>query len=421
MKPDRFLIALQTSNWDNVVKFRSDVDPEIFRYAELYYQRTGQVIEVGALRQQFPELPFPTNTPFSFYEQELGDEIFVDKATPILERFNTQSQIDFPRALLQLRASLQEIERPKDAVGHSLKNSVLQRIEAFARSAPLRLRTGIEPLDNATGGLEQDEFFVISARLGIGKSWLGQFIAANVAKQGKKVLFYSGEMTTEQVGSRIDTIWAEGEISQYLYARNRLTPEERAVLQTKVSQVTGDVIVFTPKDLPTPSCRPSDVSRMMAVYEPDVVILDQISLMEPDGKPLQSDHERKAELSYQLKRLQSKNPIPFIIISQLNRGAQTEEATAANIAGSDRIGQDASLIVALKRPDSEKLVITVLKARSFNPQDSKMEFVWDVDRGKLSPVLSGMDAVRARASQAVARDSVRSREQAEEDLDSWEE
>lgn len=420
MKVDRFLVALLTGSWENVERFKEDVSPEIFRYAELYYQRTGGVIELDALRQQFPELPTPTNTPFDFYVRELDDELFVQRATPVLERFNTQSQVDFPQALLQLRNSLQEIERPKDAVGHSLKNSVVQRIEAFSRSAPLRLRTGIEPLDNATGGLEQDEFFIISARLGIGKSWLGQFIAANVAKQGKKVLFYSGEMTTEQVGSRIDTIWAEGEISQYLYARNRLTEEERSRLQEKVSEVSGDVIVFTPKDLPTSSCRPSDVSRLISAYEPDVVILDQISLMEPDGKPLQSDHERKAELSYQLKLLQSKKPIPFIVISQLNRGAQTEEATAANIAGSDRIGQDASLIVALKRPDSEKLVLSILKARSFNPQTSKMEFVWDVDRGRLSPVLSGMDAVRARASQAAARDTVRSREDEQEDLASWE-
>lgn len=420
MKQDRFLVALTTGEWENCTLFKEDVEPEVFHFAEAFYNRTGQVPEVSVLRERFPDLPIPTQTPFQFYKEEREKELYVERATPILERFNAQSQTDFSEALLQLRTALQDLERPKDLTGHSLKNSVQQRIDFFAQTAPRRLRTGIEPLDNATGGMEQDEFFVISARLGIGKSWVGQFIAANLAKQGKTVLFYSGEMTAEQVGSRIDTIWAEGEISQYLYARNRLTEEEKASLREKISHVEGDVIIFTPKDLPTSSCRPSDVARLMHIYNPDVVVIDQLSLMEPDGKRLSSDPERKAELSYQLKTLQSKNPVPFILISQLNRGAQNEEATAANIAGSDRIGQDASLVIALKRKD-DRLRLTILKARSFAPQDGPMEFIWDVDRGKLSPALSGMDAVRARAARAQQTDERRSREEVEEDLDSWEE
>ena len=84
MKVDRFLVALLTGSWENVERFKEDVSPEIFRYAELYYQRTGGVIELDALRQQFPELPTPTNTPFDFYVRELDDELFVQRATPVL-------------------------------------------------------------------------------------------------------------------------------------------------------------------------------------------------------------------------------------------------------------------------------------------------------------------------------------------------
>lgn len=421
MKQDRFLVAIQTGEWDNVRLFRSDIEPEVFHFVQDFYDRTGQVPAVSVLRERFPQLPQVTNTPYEFYKEEREKELYIERATPVLERFNQQSQVDFSSALLELRETLQNLERPRDVTAHSLKGSILQRIQHFEQSAPRRLKIGIDPLDTATGGLEQDEFFVISARLGIGKSWIGQFIAANLAKQGKTVLFYSGEMTEEQVGSRIDTIWSEGEISQFLYTRNRLTSQEKEVLQNTVSQIQGDVIVFTPKDLPSSACRPSDVARMIHAYNPDVVILDQLSLMEPDGKRLSSDQERKAELSYQLKILQAKSPIPFILISQLNRGAQNEEATAANIAGSDRIGQDASLVIALKRKE-DRLRITVLKARNFSPQDGPMEFTWDVDRGRLTPVLSAMDAVRARAAQAAQRDEVRSREQqAQESVDDWEE
>lgn len=421
MKQDRFLVALGTGEWENCLLFRQDIEPEVFGFVKQFYDRTGEVPAYTLLKERFPDLPLPTNTPYQFYKEEKEKELFVDRATPILERFNAESQVDFSSALLQLRTALQEVERPKDLSGHSLKNTVQDRLLFYSQSAPQRLKTGIDPLDSATGGLEQDEFFVISARLGIGKSWVGQFIAANVAKQGKTVLFYSGEMTAEQVGSRIDTIWSEGVVSNFLYTRNRLSEPEKAEMMSRVSQVAGDIIIFTPKDLPSSACRPSDVARLMNVYHPDVVVLDQLSLMEPDGgKHLTSDHERKAELSYQLKVLQAKNPVPFILISQLNRGAQNEEATAANLAGSDRIGQDASLVVALKRKD-DRLRLTVLKARSFAPQEGPMEFIWDVDRGKLTPALSGMDAVRAQAQRAVQNDERRGREEVEQDLSSWEE
>lgn len=419
MNIDRFLVALSTQEWENCKLFKDDVSPDIYNYVKFVYDSTGQVPSMSAVKSRFSNLPAPSNVPFSFYKEEREKELFVERATPILEVFNRESQSDFSNALLHLRNSLQELERPRDVQGHSLKSTVSDRIEFFEHSAPRRIKTGIDPLDAACGGLEQDEYFVISARLGIGKSWLGQFIAANIAKQGKKVLFYSGEMTAEQVGSRIDTIWAEGEISNFLYTRNRLSDEEKAKVQQKVSQIEGDVIIFTPKDLPTSACRPSDLAKFIHVYNPDVVVLDQISLMEPDGgKKLNSDADRKAELSYQLTLLQAKNPIPFIVISQLNRGAQNEEATAANIAGSDRIGQDASLIVALKRKD-DRLRLSILKARSFSPQDGPIEFAWDVDRGKLTPVLSGMDAVRARARQAQQQDEVDNRS-IEDDLSSWE-
>lgn len=429
MKEDRFLVALQkaieeNNDFDILVPFKNDVPREVWNFTNQFYLDTGTLPSITILRERF-SFSLPSQTPYSFYLKEREDEIFVEKATPLLERFNNNSTNDFKSSLIQLKEELAQLSEPTSFTGHSLKNSIQQRIEHFTQSAPQRLRIGIAPIDEATGGLEQDEFFVISARLGIGKSWIAQFIAAEVAKQGKTVLFYSGEMTTEQVGSRIDTIWANGNISNYLYTRNRLTEQEKESLVQTVQQVAGDIIIFTPKDLPHSTCRPSDVRRFIKGYQPDLVILDQLSLMEPDGNfKNSSEAERKAQLSYQLKTVQEQEPIPFILVSQLNRQAQQEEATAANIAGSDRIGQDASLVIALKRKE-DKLRISILKARSFKPQDGLLELQWDVDRGQLTPVLSGMDAVRAAASQARARDEVRSREEeqtaTEEDLTSWEE
>ena len=143
MKQDRFLVALQTGEWENCKLFKDDIDPEVFHFVKSFYDRTGQVPEVSLIKERFPDLPVPTQTPFQFYKEEREKELYVERATPILERFNAQSQTDFSDALLQLRASLQELERPKDLSAHSLKSTLQQRA-TYRNVCSSNIKTGTD-------------------------------------------------------------------------------------------------------------------------------------------------------------------------------------------------------------------------------------------------------------------------------------
>lgn len=56
------------------------------------------------------------------------------------------------------------------------------------------------------GGLRQTKLGVILAPPGVGKSWVLCNLATHAIKTGKKVIYYSLEMTEQEIGSRVDSM-----------------------------------------------------------------------------------------------------------------------------------------------------------------------------------------------------------------------
>jgi len=385
----------------------SEVNFELFERTEMsiflknYFQRFGELPPKAVFESEF-NIELPTEyAPWEFYETKLKEEYFIRQALPALTNFNKHYEEDQKKALLALREQLVSLAEP-DAIAEpvSLVHD-LTRHQRFKERDNARILTGIKPLDEAMGGLAtKDEFVIISARMGIGKSWVAQAMATNMAEAGYRVGFYSGEMSEDEVGARFDSLVSN--LSNYALTRGLEIDLSSHI--ARLSQFEGDLLVITPKQLKR-NARPSDIRRFVRAYDIDVMFLDQLSLMEPDGMSGGADFERKAMLSYQLKSIQQELRIPIIAVSQLNRGAVGETPDTSHIAGSDRIGQDATLVLALGRKD-DVLKMKVLKARSFRIPQQPWEFTWDIDKGILEERLSGLDAVRASVQRANAQQAV---------------
>lgn len=81
----------------------------------------------------------------------------------------------------------------------------LKRLIEISSSQQQRFSTGISELDRVLGGgVVRDSVISISAPPGMGKSTLLGQMANNVAKQGIKVLYISGEESEEQVKARAE-------------------------------------------------------------------------------------------------------------------------------------------------------------------------------------------------------------------------
>lgn len=230
-------------------------------------------------------------------------------------------------------------------------------------------KTGFVELDKDLGGIDPDnENMVIAARTGIGKSWVLVKFAAALSSQGLAVGIYSGEMATDKIAYRIDTLL--GGIDNR--ALNRGDPvileQYRKYIESVKSgeRKLGPIKVITPADINGPA----DTDALKAFIERehiDVLLIDQYSLLEAAGgnKGRKAQWETVGDISKAIKNLQVMYQIPIISVAQMNRTKTDDgEQDTTQIGLSDRIPQDATVLIMLSRDkENESLTLNVVKAR----------------------------------------------------------
>ena len=257
------------------------------------------------------------------------------------------------------------------------------------------ISTGLKELDLAIGGIDKEnENMVIAARTGIGKSWLLILIAVAAITQGLNVGFYSGEMSKDKVGYRMDTLL--GKIKNSAITRGEQNDYVKRAYQTYINGLSrneslGEFNVFTPNDIAGPATVPA-LRALVEKYHFDILLIDQYSLLEDTSKSV-VQHERVANISKAIKNLQVMKQIPIISVAQMNRtkneddrGNKVQDATQIGL--SDRIGQDATTILMLDRSvdkvdNSQRLTINVVKARD-GGDGTKLTYRADFNAGEFT-------------------------------------
>lgn len=185
-----------------------------------------------------------------------------------------------------------------------------------------------------------DCVIVIAARPGIGKTNTACKIAAQYAKTGKKVLYYSGEMPCEMIAYRLHDI----------YGCDNVELNNVACIDTVV-----DV---------------SQISCAAETVNPDLIIIDQISLLNPP-REFYGDMANTMSATENIKALvalQRKLKIPVVVLSQINRKSDDKKGLDLDrIALSDAIGQFATVVIGVEKLDNSTYDFaykyTVLKSR----------------------------------------------------------
>ena len=76
--------------------------------------------------------------------------------------------------------------------------------------------TGFPELDKRTAGLQPSDLIIVAARPSMGKTAFSLNLALNAAAAGKKVAFFSLEMSAEQLESRLISICSKVSLSIFL-------------------------------------------------------------------------------------------------------------------------------------------------------------------------------------------------------------
>jgi hypothetical protein len=205
-----------------------------------------------------------------------------------------------------------------------------------------------EPLQEATGGIMPDDYVVIYGRPKSYKSWVLAYIAACLFMQNKRIIIYTKEMTAENIFKRIIACIAG--IPYQDFRLGRLDPyyEERlyhAANMINTMQSQDRIITLSGKDATKGGDTVPWLHSKVRTYKPDAVFVDGLYLMS-DVHRNKQPHEKVRGISNDLRQLVLEEKTPLLATLQANRkAAGHNEANMDELAFSDSIGQDATLVM----------------------------------------------------------------------------
>lgn len=287
----------------------------------------------------------------------------------------------------------------------SVLDDVAARVRRVKETGSAGIRTGISKIDEETGGLMPGDLIVFSARLGSGKSWVMQSIAAHAAANGHRVLYDALEQTRAQVTMRLHSLLSGRSGKQVFKSRSLMQgkdfdfEEYKRFVRSLKNIIKGQIHVSdTARGLVSPLTVQGQIER----WHPDIFFVDYLTLM----KKSTSDWSGVAELPGQIKSLATRYEMPGVIAAQLNRqdgmGRGDEPPGAEALAGSDAIGQDADLVFTMKQLSKRIIALKCAKFRN-GSAGWKCWIHFDPDAGALVDV-SWQKAQRIMDQDADERD-----------------
>ena len=340
-----------------------------FNFIKNHINQCSIVPDKETFLDRFPDFPlFEVNEPTNYLLAELLED---KKKRTIASNYNDvrtllmNGKIDEAMVKIQdlanSNASLVSLEAVDILNDTSRYDDYVERID---NSDKYFIKTGFPELDKIIGGWDaQDELATIVARNGLGKTWVLLKAAAAAAQQGKRVGIYSGEMSENKVGYRIDSILGNISNGALIHGSGSVKNEYKQFLEDLPEKVKGNIFVTTPKMINGPA-GVGALRTFIEKYKLDVLFIDQHSLLEDDRKA-KNPVEKASNISKDLKLLQVIKRIPIISVCQQNRSKIEDEDKmfdTTQLAQSDRIAQDSTLIIFIERKD-DLMKLHLVKSR----------------------------------------------------------
>jgi replicative DNA helicase len=234
------------------------------------------------------------------------------------------------------------------------------------------------------------DLIILAARPGVGKTSLALNIAVSAAQAGNTIAFFSLEMPSQQLVSRILSATARVDSSKMRTGNLDTTDWQKLIEAIDKLKETAFFIDDSP-ELSIMELR-AKARRQLRNVEPGkgLVVVDYLQLMSPAKRNAMRDrHLEVAEISRGLKILAKELGVPVLALSQLNRsveGRSDKRPQLSDLRESGSIEQDADVVIFIdrslseeeallpKRPDENTAVLIVGKNRNGPQRDIKVMF-----------------------------------------------
>ena len=395
---DFSIVTLNNLTEDYFYSYKAEFN-FIKNHYDMYHNIPDKLTFVGV----FPDFDIIEVTEPDSY---LLEQLYTDYNTSyLITRFNNIKQLiesdNTPQAIDYFLKSVDNLHQGSALSCTDLMTDTSRYdryIERTTDQSKYYISTGFPELDAQIGGIDREnENMVIAARTGIGKSWTLIKMAVAASKQGLTVGIFSGEMTADKVGYRVDTLLGHINNKDIMRGNAYSQAKYKQYIVDLASLNYGPIKVVTPADI----AGESNVPALQAFIEKehlDILFVDQYSLLD-DTSHAKASFERVANISKAIKKLQVLKRIPIISVSQMNRTKNDDGSQDTTQIGlSDRIGQDATSIIMLDKEEDEltkntnrpayKLTLNIVKARD-GGDNKKLTYRADFNNGTFEFIPEG--------------------------------
>lgn len=207
---------------------------------------------------------------------------------------------------------------------------------------------GFSKIDEITSGLNRSDLILIGARPAMGKTSFALNIARNVSMTGKKVIFFSLEMSNEQLAARV--LSTEARVESNKLRSGDISSEEWVRLAEATDRLTRCNLYF---DDTASITVPEIKSKIKRAKDVDCIIIDYLGLME-SAKKKENRVQEVTEITRSLKMLAKDLKIPVVVCAQLSRGPEkngkaSNRPMLSDLRDSGSIEQDADIVMMLYR------------------------------------------------------------------------
>ena len=226
----------------------------------------------------------------------------------------------------------------------------LEELAASDRAIP-GLSTGLRDLDRAISGLNNSDLILLAARPGMGKTSMALNILLDAGKKsGKKVAFFSLEMSREQLALRL--ISSECFVDNKKLVTGKLTDADWESVAAAADALNRSTILIDDDS----GITVADISaKCRRVENLGLIVIDYLQLMQSAGGKTRNGENRQqvvSDISRSLKIMAKELNVPVLCLSQLSRAnesRQDKRPMLSDLRESGAIEQDADIVLFLYR------------------------------------------------------------------------
>jgi len=194
-------------------------------------------------------------------------------------------------------------------------SQVIDELEERSKNELVELPTGFEKWDKSLGGLRKKRVYVIGARPGMGKTALAMSIAKNLVEAGKRVAYFSLELSKAELIERLISMQTKINNQKFEYPK-LLTDKDWGLIMGSTKHISGFSLQLYDQINTL-----SNIELIMQKDKPDVIFIDFIQCLNMDYKDATNLHQKIFYATRDMEQMAKKYDVCIVLLSQLSRDA----------------------------------------------------------------------------------------------------